>query len=518
MEKSMVLSQIHGEKCWPAVDKLSPCELACPLHTDVPSYVVAIAQGKFKEALDVVRETNPLPAICGRVCHHPCETECNRLFVDKPIAIEWLKRFAVDYGETYEVPSPAAQTKTPKVAIIGSGPAGLTAAHDLAKKGYGVTIYEALPVVGGMLAVGIPSFILPCEVIEEDIARIKALGVRIKTGVRIGTDLSLDDLTKLGFNAILLATGAHQSAKLSIPGAELKNVHYALPFLRSVKLGEKISLTGKVVVIGGGNVAMDVARTAIRLGAGGVHIACLETRENMPAYAWEIEAAEKEGVRLHPGLAPQRFTGESRVSGVEFKRVSSTSVDKGGRVSWTLAEGAGSEYLMPADSVIIAIGQNCDAGYCRDKVEVSKRGNLLVDDETMQTGVPCIFAAGDVVKAPGTVTESMAAGRKAANSIDRYLSGLGPREKPAEKKEAIKVDPEMVPAWFTRKARWEMPQIAASDAVRGFEEAHLGYVPWQAVEEARRCLNCRMCANCIFERDQLCFETGSRLLTPEKKP
>ena len=517
-QSAAVLSQIHGKKCWPSVDKLSPCELACPLHTDVPSYVMAIAQGKFEEALDIIRDTNPLPSICGYVCHHPCEDVCNRLFVDKPIAVEWLKRFVADNGNSNKKPKPIRRKRKERVTIIGSGPAGLTAAYDLVKKGYGVTIYEALLVAGGMLSVGIPNFILPQKIIDQDIGYIKALGVKIKTNTRIGEDLSLDDLRNLGFSAILLASGAHQSAKLPVLGTELKNVHYALPFLRSVKLGEKIALKGKVMVIGGGNVAIDVARTAVRLGADEVHVTCLESRRKMPAYSWEIEAAQREGVKMHPSLAPQRFTGDGgKVAVVEFSRIATTKLDREGRISWTLKEGKENQLSMPADAVIIAIGQACDSSTLNnEQVKLTSRGTFAVDPNTLETSAPGVFAAGDAVIVPGTVTESMAAGRKAAASIDRYLRGLPPGgNRPLNGKEVIKIDPETIPDWFARKARWEIPQLAPADAIRCFEEANLGYTQWQAVAEARRCLNCRMCANCIFDHDQLCFETGSRLLPPE---
>lgn len=484
---------------------------------------MAIAQGKFQEALAIIRQSNPLPYICGRVCHHPCEEECNRVLVDKPVAVEWLKRFATDYelrnGE--EKPAPVKRTKKEKVAIIGSGPAGLTAAYDLIRQGYGVTVYEALPVAGGMLATGIPNFILPREIIEKDINYIRALGVKIKTNTSIGNDLLLDDLAGQGFKAILLATGAQKSTPLPIPGTDLENVYYALPLLRGVKLGERIALRGKVVVIGGGNVAMDVARTVARtvarLGVDEVHIACLESRKKMPAFNWEIEAAKREGVKMHTALAPQVFTGGGRkVTAIEFRRVASTQLDSEGRISWTLMEGPGSEYTIGTDAVIIAVGQVPDPSYLgNDQLRISRRGTFVVDPETLATNVPGVFAAGDAVTVPGTVTESMAAGRRAAVSIDRYLRGQDLRKGWAvAEKEALKIDPEMIPAWLTRQARWEIPQLAPRDAVRCFEEVNLGYTQWEAVEEAKRCLNCRMCANCVFERGQLCFDTGSRLLWP----
>ena len=518
-KQERLLSQIHGEKCWPSVDKLSPCEEACPLHTDVPSYIIAISQGKFKEALAVIRETNPFPSICGRVCHHPCEAECNRALVDEPIAIEWLKRFVADWGlKNGKKPAPVRRTKKEKVAVIGSGPAGLTAAYDLVRQGYGVSVYEASPIAGGMLTVGIPNFILPREIVEAEIDYIRALGVDIKTNICVGNGLSLDDLWKKGVNAILLASGAQKSVQLPIPDTEVENVYYALPLLRKVNMGERVAFGGRVVVIGGGNVAIDVARTALRLGADEVHIACLEARSDMPAFSWEIEAAEKEGVKIHTSLAPQKFTATRRDGkksiAIDFKRVASTDVDGEGRISWMLMEGVGSEYTMGADSVVVAIGQAADPSYAKGgQVKLDGRGTFAVDPDTLATNVPDIFAAGDAVTMGGTVTEAIAMGHRAAISIQRYLQGQHLRGNGAvAAKEILKIDPEMTSPWLTRKARWGMPSLQPSDAVRTFSEVNLGYTEMEAIEEAKRCLNCRMCANCIYGRSQICFETGSRLL------
>lgn len=520
-KKQKLLSQIHGEKCWPSVDKLSPCEAICPIHTDVPSYVIAIAQGKFKEALKVIRETNPFPSICGRVCHHPCEMDCNRAFIDEPIAIQWLKRFVADYGlKNGKRPAPAKRTKKERVAVIGSGPAGLTAAYDLVRQGYGVSVFEASPVAGGMLSKGIPEFILPREIVEAEIDYIRALGVDIKTETRIGDGLSIDELSKLGFNAFLLATGAQESAKLKITGIDLDNVYYALPFLEKIKNGERLPLREKVVIIGGGGVALDAARTAIRLGVKEVHVACLESRTDMPAFPWEIEVAEREGIKVHTSLAPQKLTAGHVGDGrggilISFKRVASTQVDEEGRISWTLMEGPGSEYTMEADNVVVAIGQNPDPSCVPSgQVKVSRRGTFVTDPDTLATDVPGIFAAGDAVNLPGTVTEAIAMGHEAATSIHRYLQGQDLKKNRTEaSKEVLQIDPEMTSPWLTRKARWRMPSLPASDAVRTFSEADLGYTEAEAIEEAKRCLNCRMCVNCIYGRSQVCFETGLRLLS-----
>ncbi len=504
---------IHVEKCWPEVDKLSPCEAACPLHQDVPNYTMAIAQGDPKKALAIIRETNPLPSVCGRVCHHPCEIECNRKVVDSPIAIQALKRFAADQGQG-ELPEPAPRTKAARVAVIGAGPAGLTAGHDLVKMGYGVSIFEAGQVPGGMLASAVPDFILSPEALAADIAYIKALGVRIHTNVRIGRDISLDALPRHGFSAVLLAIGAQQSARLNIPGSDLAGITTALPFLGAAKRRELTSLKGRVWVIGGGAVAMDCARTALRLGASEVHVACLESRPDMPAFDWEITEAEREGAQMHPALAPQEFTTRNgrRVSGISFRRVASTSTDAEGRISWTLVEGRGSELSVDADAVIVAIGQMTDTtGFSGGPLNITPRGTVVVNEATGETNVRGIFAAGDITTGRGTVTEAMAAGRRAARSIDQFLSGE-PIVAAKDTRGVITIRPEQVPPYLTRRQQWEVPKLSARQALTTFKEVSLGYVPWQAIEEARRCLNCRMCANCIFERGHLCFDTADRLL------
>jgi len=511
--KKVIPAYIHVERCWPEVDKYSPCESSCPLHMDVPNYVLAIAQGNMSKALSIIRETNPLPSICGRVCHHPCETDCNRKEVDSAIAIQRLKQFAADYGDE-EKPSPLPRTKEEKVAIIGSGPAGLTAGHDLIKKGYGVDIFEAAINPGGILASAIPNFILSREAVDKDIKYLKAMGLKIHTGIRVGKDISLEALKRQGYKAILIATGTQKSVSLNITGADLRGIETALPYLQEAKMGQLQPQSGKVWVIGGGAVAMDVARTALRNGSEEVHVACLESRSAMPAFDWEIEAAEREGVRIHTSLAPQEFVSKngSKVSGINFKRVTSTWLDNDGRVKWTLMEGTGSDYTVDADAVVIAVGQATElAGLSDDSLAVNNKATIVINEATGETSVSGIFAAGDVSGNGRTVSDSMAAGRKAALSIDQYLSGV-PIVSTDDNREVITIKSEQVPSYFTRKDRWEIPRLQPKQAIKTSKEVELGYTYWQAVEEAKRCLNCRMCANCIFERGQLCFETAGRLL------
>ena len=531
--RRVVPSYIHVERCWPAIDKLSPCELGCPLKVDVPNYVLAIAQGDFKKALDVIREKCPLPSVCAHVCWHPCEDECNRDVLDNPIAIKWLKRYAVEHGNG-EKPSPVPRTRDERVAIVGAGPAGLTAASDLIQKGYGVTVFEASPAPGGIPATIMPNFVLPLEALRADIDNIKALGVQIHTNVRLGKDLSITGLQRQGFKAILLANGTERSDGLGIPGSDLPGVFSALPFLQEAKLGHGPSLEGKVVwVIGGDHIAMSAARTALRLGAKEVHIACLEARGdrndpgNIPAPAWELEAAEAEGVQIHPSVAPKEFTSKSgsKVTGINFKRLTPLPPGGKGIIHRTLRgfplvemEGPDSDYTVDADTVVDAANVFQSKRRIPDISDIlgetsskGKKGGLAVNNDTFETNVPGIFAVGDRSGTGGHVVESMAAGRTAATSIDQYLNGqyiIPVKETRIE----LTIKPEQVPAYLLRKERWEMPRLLPTEAIKTFEGAELGYEPWQAVQEARRCLNCRMCANCIFERGHLCKETGRRLL------
>jgi len=504
---------IHEDLCWPEYSTGSPCVSACPLQMDIPNYVIAIAEGNPTKALSIIRETNPLPSVCGRVCHHPCEQDCNRGVVDSPVAIEWLKRYAVDQGEDGEV-SPLPITKEDKVAIVGAGPAGLTAAADLIRKGYRTDVFDAASEPGGMLASSIPDFILPKEAVKADIDYLEGIGVRIHTNVRIGSDITLDALRRQGFGAILVAVGAQKGITLNVPGADLEGVSIGLPLLEEAKQGSLSPVKGNVWVIGGGGVALDVARTLVRNGAEEVHLACLESRSDMPSFAWEIEDAVKEGVNMHPSLSPQAFTSAngSRVDGVTFKRVASTWTDSEGGYHWSLMEGAGSDYSVDADAVVVAVGQTTDPGkLVENLIDTNEKGAVVVNKATGQSSAAGIFAAGDIAGTGRTVTDAMAAGRRAALSIDQYLSGesIVPADDDIE---AIMIKEEQVPVYMPRKERWEMPKLLPGQAVHTSAEVDLGYVAWQAMEEASRCLNCRMCAHCIFDRGQLCQDTGQRLL------
>jgi NADPH-dependent glutamate synthase beta subunit-like oxidoreductase len=420
------LPLIDKETCLSWRVDIAPCQAACPLGIDVEGYIKAIGEGDFKKAIHIIRERCPLPSVCGRVCHHPCETECKRGKVDQPLAIRDLKRAATDQGRGEKSPpEPVLEAKREKIAIIGSGPAGLTAAHDLVKQGYGVTIFEALPIAGGMLVCGIPEFDLPQEIVQEEIDSIRDLGVEIRTNTPIGGEITFADLVREGYRAILIATGAQGSARLPIPGVDLEGVISALPFLQEAKIGKKPSLKGKVVVIGGGNVAIDAARTALRLGAEKVDLICVESRGSMPAFEWMIKIAEAEGVQIHPSLAPQQLRSNNgkRVSSLDLQQVVHSERDRDGRVTWALRVGTGSALTVEMDWVIVAIGQKADLFNGGGNLETSPRGTLTVDAETLATSQEGTFAAGDIVAFPSTVVESMALGRKAALAIHRFLQG-----------------------------------------------------------------------------------------------
>lgn len=499
-------------KCWESLRKLAPCEAACPVTMDVPGYINAIAQGKFKEAMAIARESIPFPAVCGYVCHHPCEEECIRAKVEEPIAIRGLKRFAADEELKIGLEKPAPVEKTrEKVAIVGSGPAGVAAAYDLARQGYDVTVFEASAVVGGMLAVGIPEFVLPREVVRNEIEFIEALGVEIKTNATFGKDLTRDDLWQQGYKAMFLAIGAGESVKLDIPGIDLEGIIYALPFMEDVNLGKEVKPGAKVMVIGGGNVGIDSARAALRLGAE-VSLACLESRGEIPAFKWQIQRAEEEGVNIFPSLAPQRIVAkDGKIAGVNFLPVKSIGFDELGRIKPILAKGK--QQFMEADGIIVAIGQSPSlspilAG--AKGLEVSKRGTIAVDPDTMATNLPGVFAGGEATAFPGTVIEAMAAGKKAARAIDRYLRGVELKE--AEVLETLEVAEQKIPKFVEQRKRQEMPLLPVKERARSFKGVELGFSQGAAVDEAKRCVLCFPCGNCISERSQMCYQRATALL------
>jgi NADPH-dependent glutamate synthase beta subunit-like oxidoreductase len=521
-----------------------PCMMACPAHTNAGRYVGLIAEGRFEEAYRIARDPNPLASTCGRVCAHPCETACRRGEIDKPIAIRALKRFLTEsFGpeskRPVDVNSGRQQARLPyKVAIVGGGPVGLSAAHDLALMGYSVTIFEAAPVAGGMLYLGIPEYRLPRDVVEAQVREILETGdITLKLNHAAGRDFMVSDLRKQGFDAVLVAVGAHRSRDLSIPGVDLDGVHKGIDFLLNVNLGYKFTIGKKVVVIGGGNVAMDVARSAarevvkqhaagvedaepsaenvsavatremvdislsaLRLGAREVDIVCLERRNEMPAALEEIEEAEAEGIILFPGFGPKRVIGQDgRVVGLETLKTKWV-FDENKRFNPAFYDN--SETVLECDTIIMAIGQAPRLDFLKpeDKVEISPRGLIAVNPQTLMTSAPGIFAGGDCVFGPRLIIDSVADGKRAAIGIDEHLRG---RKHPSPIIEVEILKRHAMPLDYLDIHRQPVPMLPLERRT-GVTEVEVGYDAQSAMEEAQRCLHCWV--NTIFEG---CEEDGT---------
>jgi NADPH-dependent glutamate synthase beta subunit-like oxidoreductase len=473
---------------------MPPCWAACPAGTRAHGYVALIAQRKFKQALALVRKENPLAGICGRVCNHPCESVCERGRVDEPIAIASLKRFIADYElkTSPEKPKPVPRTKEEKVAIIGSGPAGLTAAYHLAKMGYGVTIFESFPVLGGMLTVGIPPNRLPREIIQYEIDYIKALGVEMKTNITVGKDISFEELKNQGYKAIFIAIGAHKGLKLGIPGeGEFEGFLDCITFLRRVNLGDNTKPGNKVCVIGGGNAAIDAARTSLRLGCEDVNIVYRRSRKEMPANDWEIEEAELEGVKIHYLATPVKILGsDGKVTSMECIRMELGEPDSSGRRRPIPIKG--SEFIIDCDVIIPAISQEPDISFLseEDGFQISKWSSFVVDEETLLTNKPGIFAGGDAVTGPSTVVEAIGTGCKAAIMIDRYLRGEDLKRNDGSTGKIIAHFNQEELDKMEKIARKKMPKLTLEERRDNFREVELGFSEEDAVEEAKRCLEC----------------------------
>ncbi|MFH1485927.1 MAG: NAD(P)-binding protein, partial [Chloroflexota bacterium] len=471
----------------------SPCKVACPAHISVQGYVALIAAGKYKEALDLIREENPFPAVCGRVCTHPCEANCTRRQVDEAISICQLKRFVADEVRAAGTDNPpvAGESKNKKVAIVGSGPAGLSAAYYLALWGYQPTVFESLPVAGGMMAVGIPSYRLPKDVLNAEIDFIKSVGVEIRTSTPIGDGLNLKDLEDQGYRAFFVAVGAHRNNPLGLEGENLEGVISGVDFLRAVNLGSPITVGQKVAVVGGGNVAVDAVRTARRLGAKEAFILYRRSRQEMPANEEEIEETEEEGIQIRYLVAPTRIMGENgKVSAIECVKMELTEPDESGRRRPVPVQG--SEFTIDVDMVIPAIGQSPDLSFLDDQIEVTKRSTVKADSLTLETNVPGVFAGGDAILGPATVVEAIAAGKEAAISIDRHLQGQDLRAG----RERDFADVEVPLEGIERHYRQRTPKVLPQERQADFREVALKFTEEQAREEAERCLNCGLCSEC----------------------
>ncbi len=521
-----------------------PCMQACPVHTQAGRYVTLIAEGRYEEAYRYARAPNPFASICGRVCGHPCETACRRGHLDTPISIRALKRFVTErYGPESRnpidvFPDTPKLTHAEKVAIIGSGPAGLSAAHDLALLGYPVTVFEASQVPGGMMHLGIPEYRLPRDVLQAQVREILDLGPELRLNARLGRDFSLADLRQQGFKAVLLALGLHRSRDLAVPGNDLDGVVKGIDFLLNVNLGYRFSIGKRVVVIGGGNVAIDVARSALRqqqsltlealsstllpdsltpselavamkelmdvsraalrMGAREVHLVCLEARHEMPAFEEEIEEGLQEGLKIHPSLGPKRFVGSNgKLAGLETIRCSSV-FDAQHRFNPSFE--SGTESIIPCDTAILAIGQASDLSFITpaDGIETTRQGTVKIDPETLMSTAPGIFAAGDIAFGPRLIISAVADGKKAAEQIDRYLLGVAWKPKPKYVQITV-LDHHQMAAHFDEYSRLSVPTIPL-DRRTGIAEVESGYTEEQARREASRCLQCWV--NTIFDGNE----------------
>ena len=474
------------------IDKQAPppCRVACPAGVNVQGYVALAGQGKFKEALALEREDNPFASVCGRVCTHPCESECKRLESGDAVSIRAIKRFISDNEEqpaAVERPEPKAQ----KIAIVGSGPSGLSCAYFLAKRGYQTTVFEALPVIGGMLITGIPEFRLPRKRLEQDINYISSWGVDIKTGHRIEDP---EKLLKEGFDAIYISSGAHVERKLGVEGEDLKGVFYGIDFLRRVNIGEKIEVGAHVAVVGGGNSAIDAARTALRLGADEVTIVYRRSLVEMPADKDEIDEAMHENIKIRFLATPTGFIGDNgSLKEMKCIRMKLGAPDESGRRRPEPIPG--SDFSIPVDTVVVTIGQSPDTSFlAKDtKLQLSKWGSIVVDDTTKATSVPGVFAGGDVVRGPDTVIWAIADGKEAAVSIDRFLCKLDMHE---DRPKLTAVKEIKLPRIIKDKKRQEARTLAVADRSGNFDEVNLGLTQEAVRTESLRCFACGGCIEC----------------------
>ncbi len=487
-----------------SISAMPPCQAACPIHTDVRGYVSAIARGDVESAIKIIRQVNPFPSVCGRICTRVCETVCRRGQVDEPIAIGALKRFAADQAKGLKFSKPLGPYYNEKIAVIGSGPAGLTAAHDLALLGYRVTVFEAQKELGGMLISGIPEYRLPKNIVKEDIDFILSMGIEAKTGTTLGKDFTIDDLLK-EYQAVFLALGSERSLYPKCKGIELPGIITAVEFLKNISRGERPYLGENIVIIGGGHTAIDAARTCIRLGSKNVSIIYRRTLKEMPAGREEVEEAEAEGVKFYFLSAPIEFFGAGKVEGVRCVKM---QLDKtSGSKRGTLIPIENSEFDIKADAVILAIGYEPKADSIKDvELILGKGGTIVVKDESGSTNIKGIFAGGDVVSGPMTVVQAIASGKRGADAIHRYLRKLPPKE--IEEPIVLRPLDEKIVNLIVKTLRQKMPSLPIHERIKTFDEVNIGFTREQAVTEAQRCLNCGAgaiisdeciaCFNCVL--------------------
>ncbi len=490
-------AHIKYKKCTATVCKeiiSSPCQHTCPIGTEASVYISLIAEKRFKEAWDIIRKDNPLPSICARVCHHPCESKCEAGKWSEPIAVRALKKFVTDYALETGIYNSTKKTKTDreKVAIIGSGPAGLTAGHDLAEKGYDVTIFEALDVPGGAPAVYIPEYRLPKEILNIDIANIKNVGVKIKTNTKIAEDIPFSELLE-NYRAVFIATGAHKSKILRIPNEDADGVLDAMEFLEDVNLKKKVNIGKKVGIIGGGNAAVDAARVARRVkGCEKIAIIYRRTMVEMPAFKEEVKAVIEEGIELQTLSAPSKIITENgKVTGLECTKMELGAVDNSGRRRPIPIEGSG--FVVDLDTLIVAIGEEPELSFLDTdhSLEISTSNTIVVNPERFATNIDGVFAGGDVVTGPNTVIEAMSSGKVVAEMIDKYIRKESLDREYKLTRPSRYVPPVELTEKETEEARRvEIPHLSMEEKINNFNEVELTITEAMAIKEAKRCLRC----------------------------
>ncbi len=483
-------------------EEVPPCQAACPAGVDIRGYMYLLGQGDIDGAIRLIREALPLPAVTGHVCFHPCEIECARKEVDESLNINSLERFIADYW-LKEKAEPMPRLHVGKVAIVGSGPAGLSCAYFLIRMGYPVTVFESMSEPGGMLRVGIPEYRLPRDILDAQINYMKDMGVEFRTNTTIGQSLTIDELKDRDCEAVFFAIGTQLSRRLEIEGIKLGGVLWALDFLRNVNLKREVEpLKDKVLVIGGGDVAMDAALSALRLGAKEVELACLESRDEMPAHKDSIQQVVDEGININTSWGPKRILGEgNRVTGVELVRCSSV-FDKEGRFNPYFDEGV--KKSIKADTVIFAIGQSPDLSLLPQEINITREGTIAVDPVTLETSLVGIFAGGDAVSGPASVVEAIASGKRASVSIDRYLKKENLKDGREEMAKIVQKPPKEGVKMRTRQAT---PLLSVGKRSKNFKEIRLGFGKEMAMMEAERCMTCGSRAYIAYPPDcMICFE------------
>ena len=476
----------------------APCTHTCPAGVDTPSYLALVASGQFEDAVAVHMERNPFPSICGRVCNHPCEAMCKRAELDDPVSVTAVKRFMADAVPSSDVLKPVPQSQAKRVAVVGAGPGGLSCAYQLALSGFPVTVFEALPVAGGMLQVGLPEFRMPKDVVAREVQAIVDLGVEIRAGQKLGRDFTIESLTEGGYDAVFLAIGAHETKPLEIEGEDAAGVLPGVEFLRDVNMGQTPAIGRRVVVVGGGSVAMDAARTSLRLQEMGgltrdVTLLYRRSRAEMPAFEWEVLEGDEEGLTFEYLVAPKRVVTDDRghVCGLECLRMELGEPDDDGRRRPIPLAGSG--FVVECDTIIPAIGQSVDLSWRNgDGIEVARWGTIVASPFDCETANPKVFAGGDAVRGPATLVEAIGDGQRAAFAIERFLTGRSPRQDVLDELQRLRRVPRAVAAGDVdaEQPRVRPPHVDPGERVKSFVEVVCNITDQQARCEASRCLRC----------------------------